>query len=213
MRSLSASKHLAGFRLLLFGNRLDSLGLQLVNRAIAFDLAVLLVFRASLRSARTSLVDLRGEFGVQERQPRIHASSCCTSFCNSRMAFVILLQQSWPKSIASRTCCFGNLRSARFHHHDSVVSRANHDVEFGLASFFVGRIGEQLVHRPDRRERAENVMEGDVGNCQRSGSADNRQRPRDHDSDRPTSPSRSPGSHASSLRGTADGSDGQSSGW
>ena len=71
---------------------------------------------------------------------------------------------------------FGDLLRAGFHHHDAVFGAGDHDIQLGFAAFGVGGIGDVLAVLHADAHAGQHVLEGNIGNRQRGGGADDRQR-------------------------------------
>src|ERR1051326_3524815 len=66
---------------------------------------------------------------------------------------------------------FGDLLGTGLHHHNAVFGACHNDVQFGLAAFGIGRIGEILAVPHAHADAPENIGKGDIRDGQSGSSA------------------------------------------
>ena len=106
------------------------------------------------------------------------------------MPAMILRQHSWPNSMASTTLSSTTPDAAGFHHHDAVLGAGHDDGELGFARLVVAGVGDHFAADDADANRAEHVIERNIGNRQRCRRADDGERGRIMLRDRPTAPCR-----------------------
>ena len=165
---------LGGFRLLLFGLGFHHALLQGRHQRVAFGLVVLFGIQGVGQLRADFLRDLVVE-GLVERRRRELAFGLARQLHQLANAGRDLLAALVAELDGAEDLRFGDLLRAGFHHHDAVFGAGDHDVQLGFAALGVGGVGQVLAVFHAHANAGQHVGEGDIGNGQRGGRADDRQ--------------------------------------